>query len=427
VKKKTKPSQRRSKSEVLRQICNLIPPFLVSSLARSTDVERKARTFSPWSHLVAMMYAQLTHAIGLNDVCDALRLWRGPLAAIRGATAPARNTLSHANKERDAQMAQMLLWRMLEHLKSQTPGFGTGRRRLPRFKRCIQAVDATVIQLVANCMSWAKHRRRKAATKVHVRLDLQTMLPRFAIIDLQPHHENTRAPELCAALRSGEVAVFDKAYLALDHLWDLTQRGVFWVTRAKDNMDARVVKRLQNKVNGPVLRDDIIAWRGPKSKQLYSGHLRRVILLIELDGQQVPMEFLTNNFDWAPSTIGDLYRCRWDVEKFFKQIKQSLQLCDFLGNSANAVHWQIWTALLVYVLLRYLAYVSRWGHSFTRLWAVLRSSLWRRSELRELLDRYGTANGSFRLLARPEQAYFLGFPWDSTTTHYQSQESFRHP
>src|SRR3979409_635155 len=123
MKKKTKPSQRRSKGEVLRQICNLIPPFLVSSIAQETGVDKKARTFNPWSHLVAMMFAQLTHAIGLNDVCDALRLWSGPLSAIRGATPPARNTLSHANKERDAKLAETLLWKVLQHLQSQTPGF----------------------------------------------------------------------------------------------------------------------------------------------------------------------------------------------------------------------------------------------------------------------------------------------------------------
>jgi hypothetical protein len=408
MKKNTKPSQRRSKGELLRQICNLIPTFLVSQVARETGVDQKARTFSAWSHVVTMLFAQLTHAISLNDVCDALQLWSGPLSTIRGATPPARNTLSHANKQRDATMAEALLWRVLDHLQTQTPSFGVGRRRLPRFKRCVQAVDATVIQLIASCMNWAQHRRRKAATKLHVRLDLQTMLPCFAILDLQPHHENTRAPELCAGLRSGEIAIFDKAYLGLAHLWQLTQRGVFWVTRAKDSMDYRVVKKLQNPA-GKVLRDDIVAWRVPKSKLLYPGKVRRLVLLVEIDGQEVPMVFLTNNFAWAASTVGDLYRCRWDIEKFFKSIKQSLQLCDFLGNSANAVHWQVWIALLVYVLLRYLAYLSQWVHSFTRLWAVVRSALWRKLDVRQFLESYGTAGGSFRLLTRPEQAYFPGF------------------
>lgn len=122
MKKQTKPLQRPHKFEVLRQICNLIPNFVVAKVARRTGVDKKARTFTPWSHVVAMLYAQLTHAIGLNDVCDALKLLSGPLSA----------------------------------------------------KRRMYIVDSTVIRLVANCMSWAKHRRRKAATKLHMRLDLQS-------------------------------------------------------------------------------------------------------------------------------------------------------------------------------------------------------------------------------------------------------------
>jgi hypothetical protein len=132
VKKQTRSLQRAHNFEVLRQICNLIPPFLVSRLARQTGVDKKARTFSPWSHVVTMLYAQLTHAIGLNDVCDALRLFRGPLSAIRGAVGPSPNALSHANRVRDARMAEQLLWEQLAHLQRLSPAFAAGKRRLPR-------------------------------------------------------------------------------------------------------------------------------------------------------------------------------------------------------------------------------------------------------------------------------------------------------
>ena len=121
------------------------------------------------------------------------------------------------------------------------------------------------------------------------------------------------------------------------------------------------------------------------------------------------MVFLTNQMEWSPQTIADLYQSRWEIEVFFKQIKQTLQLADFLGTSANAVRWQVWIALLVYLLLRYLAYLSKWSHSFTRLFTIIRASLWRNWDLRKLLQRYGTAGGSFRYLAQPEQAYLPGF------------------
>src|SRR3954468_18080820 len=135
MKKQTKPFQRPHKLEVLRQICNLIPPFLVSKIAKATGVTQKARTFSPWSHVVAMLYAQLTFAISLNDLCDALRLFSGPLSAIRGATPPSSNALSHANQVRDAKMAEALLWEQLKHLEVMNPAFSWGKRRLYRFKR----------------------------------------------------------------------------------------------------------------------------------------------------------------------------------------------------------------------------------------------------------------------------------------------------
>lgn len=409
MKKQTKPIQRSHKFDTLRQICNLIPTFLVSQLARQTGVDKKARTFTPWSHVVTMLYAQLTHALSLNDVCDALKLFSGPLSAIRGAVGPSPNALSHANQVRDARMAEQLLWEQLDHLRSVSPRFGAGDRRLHRFKRRLYAVDSTVITLVANCMSWAKHRRRKAATKLHMRLDLQSLLPRFAIVDLAPHHDNSRAAQMCADLRAGEIAIFDKAFLAFANLWKLTERGVFWVTRTKENLDYRVVKRSLRKAQGKILRDDLIELRGPKSKTLYPQLLRRVLARIELRGEEVEMEFLTNNLEWSGQSIADLYGCRWDIEKFFRQIKQTFQLADFLGNSANAVHWQIWIALLVYVLLRYLAFLSQWQQSFTRLWALCRSSLWRKIDLVELLKSCGTAGQRLHFMVRAEQAYFAGF------------------
>jgi len=144
-----------SKFTVLRQLCNYIPPHWVPHLARETGVEEKARTFSPWSHVVSLCYAQLAHSIGLNDVCDALQLNSGPLSALRGATAPTRNNLSHANKVRDAAMAQKLFWEVFKHLGDLSPKFVSGKagkRFARRFKRTIHLVDSTTSTLIASCM-----------------------------------------------------------------------------------------------------------------------------------------------------------------------------------------------------------------------------------------------------------------------------------
>jgi len=412
VKKKPNPTPTSSKLSILRQLGNLIPNHLVAKLARETGVETQARTFSPWSHVLCLIYAQISHAIGLNDVCDALRLHSGPLAALRGATPPSRNNLSHANKHRDASLAEKLFWNMLEHLQKLSPEFGRGKRGrgvARRFRRVIHVVDSTTIALVASCMDWAKHRRRKAAAKCHLRLDLQSFLPRFAIIDTARDNDNKRARELCAGIKPGEIVIFDKAYLDFAHLFSLAMAGIYGVTRAKENMTYRVRKRLKKRSDQKILRDDIIVLSNRDSREDYPAQLRRVVALVEVDGQEVEMVFLTNHLEWSASSVADLYRCRWAIEVFFKQIKQTLQLSDFLGHSANAVRWQVWTALLVYLLLRYLAFLSSWSHSFTRLFTVVRSVLWRKLDLRALLESYGTAGGSIRILATPEAAYFPGF------------------
>jgi len=409
--KTTNPTPTVSKLSVLRQLCNLIPTHLVPQLARETGVDVKARTFSPWSHVVSLVFAQISHAIGLNDVCDALSLHSGPLSALRGATAPSRNNLSYANRHRVASLAEKLFWKMLEHLQNLSPTFARGkigRGVTRRFRRVIHVVDSTTIQLVASCMDWAKHRRRKAAAKCHLRLDLQSFLPRFAIIDTAKHHDSKRAREVCAGIKAGEIVIFDKAYLDFDHLFELAMSGIYWVTRAKDNLRYRVRRQL-SKAKGNILRDELIVLKTEQSRDRYPAELRRVVALVEVDGKEMEMVFLTNNLEWSATSVADLYRCRWSIEVFFKQIKQTLQLSDFLGHSANAVRWQIWTALLVYLLLRYLGFVSSWSHSFTRLFTVIRSVLWRKLDVRALLESYGTAGRRIRILGTPQTAYFPGF------------------
>jgi len=401
-----------AKFTILRQLCNYIPNHLVPKLARETGVDEQVRTYDEWSHIVTLGYAQLTHSIGLNDVCDALQLNSGPLSAIRGATPPSRNNLSHANKVRDPLMAEKLFWAMYAHLGELSPGFVSGkaaRRFARKFKRTIHVVDSTTIQLVADCLDWAKHRRRKAAAKCHLRLDLQSFLPRFAIIDTAREADAKRAREVCAGVKDGEIVIFDKAYVDFDHLWSLTGRGVIWVTRAKENLRFTVLESYPVKADGAIVSDELVGLANAGSGKNYPELMRRVVAWVEVDGQKRLMTFLTNQLTWSPENIAELYRCRWQIEVFFKQIKQTLQLADFLGTSANAVRWQVWTALLVYLLLRYLAFLANWAHSFTRLFAIIRTCLWRQWDLLKLLAHYGTAGGSFRYLGRPEQAFFPGF------------------
>jgi len=400
-----------SKYTVLKQICNLIPRNLVPKLARKHGVKKKARSFSPWSHVVSLLFSQLAHSLSLNDVADTMRNHAGAITDIRGASPPSRNGLSHASKVRNADMAEELFWSTLKHIQKSHPKFGLGHKYtgLPRrFKRAIYAVDSTTIKLVANCMDWAKHRRRKAAAKCHMQLNLQTFLPQFAIVKAANTHDSTEAWRLCANLQDGEIALFDKAYIDFAHLFSLDQRGIFWVTRSKDNMRYRVVGQ-QTEAKGDIHGDHLIELVVEKSSKGYPALMRLVTATVERDGKPKVMTFLTNNMTWSPSSICDLYKSRWGIEVFFKQIKQTLQLADFLGHSENAMRWQVWMALLTYVLLRYVSFLGRWTRSFRRLFTLLRGVLLSRFDMLSVLQTCGTARGSPKMTATPQQAYLPGF------------------
>jgi hypothetical protein len=397
---------------VLAQLFKLVPRNLIPKLAKEHGVSKRSRSFTPTSHVLALMHAQMSHAISLNDICDCLKNHRGALSSMREAVAPSRNALSNANRVRNADMAEALFWSVLESLKSMCPSFGLQGRHycgIPRrFKRVINIVDSSTIQLVANCLDWAKHRRRKAAAKMHLRLDLRSFLPEFVLVKSANTNDLAQSYEVCAGIRAGEIVVFDKAYVGYEHLYKLNLRSVFWVTRAKDNTKYKIVGQ-HSEHSERILGDFYIKLTDPKTARKYPGLLRLVVALVEVDGKLRLMQFLTNNMQWAASSICDLYKSRWAIEVFFKEIKQTLQIADFMGYNENAVRWQVWTALLVYILLRFTAWQGRWKGSFTRLFTVLRGVLWSCLDMFSVLKCCGTARGTVRMRAAPEQCYLPGF------------------
>lgn len=309
-------------------------------------------------------------------------------------------------------MAESLFWSVLDALKSICPSFGIQGRHycgIPRrFKRAINVVDSSTIRLMVNCLDWAKHNRRKAAAKMHLRLDLHSFLPEYVLVKSASTSDLGQSYELCAGVRSGEIVVFDKAYVDFQHLRTLTQRGVFWVTRAKENAHYEVVGQ-HTKAKGNIIRDVVIRLKDYKTMHKYPEYLRLVEAIVEVDKKPRRMTFITNNMRWAAGSICDLYKSRWGIEVFFKEIKQTLQIADFVGHSENAVRWQIWIALLVYILLRFVAWQGAWKYTFTRLFTVLRGVLWSCVDLFSVLSCCGTAHGARRIRAVPEQCYLPGF------------------
>lgn len=177
----------------------------------------------------------------------------------------------------------------------------------------------------------AGHRRRKAAAKLHLRLNLQSFLPRFAIVATAREGDVSRSRELCDGLKRGEVALFDKGYIHFGHLNELTQRGVIWVTRAKDNMKVKCLKRLQKKRVGNILRDDVVRLSDYNTGKKYQEFLRRVVALVELKGEWVEMTFITNELTWAAGTVADLYKRRWSIEAFLSKSNRFSNFVIFSG------------------------------------------------------------------------------------------------
>ena len=344
-------------------------------------------------------------------LCDGLQNFKGNLNDIRNATAPHRNTLSHANRTRDIALIKKLFWKTVEHYQQTHPKFFTqgGRSyfRLPRrFKRAIRAIDSTTIELIAKCMDWAKHRKHKAAAKVHVALDLISFIPIRVVTDSANHHDGSYMSELCGNMKSGDIAVMDRAYVDYQQLNTLTEQGVFWVTRSKSNMKVKVIKQFnKGKQNAPVdgkpphypiiLKDEEVELTGRKSHKRYPRSFRHVSAkVLDSNGKEITVSFLSNNVDWAASSICDLYRCRWGIETFFKEIKQTLQIRTFVGFSRNAIEWQIWSALLTYLLMRIMAFLSEWKRDFKHFFTLMKGALWAKRTVRVIVSRYGTAGES---------------------------------
>lgn len=401
--KKTLSKATKTVYTILRQIATLIPREFVEDAALEHKVQW--RSFDPWSHLLTLVIVQLSRQESLNGICDVARAleyeWKRA-----GLELPHRNTLSNANTRRIPEVAEDVFWRILGYFKAMSPDFCTERFEgyLSRIKKHrIFLLDSSTIQLTLDCFDWARHRRQKAAAKLHMTMELASRLPSFAIVEDAAHHDSTRAAACTAHLGCGDILVADRAYLDIDFLNGLAERGASFVVRMKRNMLFKTEEKLQEPCGGDtarhatqILSDEKVRPEKKSSAGKYKasgGCMRRIVALVEVRGEMKNMTFLTSNFDWSARTVAELYRARWGIETFFKELKQTCQIHDFIGYSENAVKWQVWAGLIAHLLLRYISFQAKWRHSFSRLAGVVRGSLWLKKKLLSLLDLYGTASG----------------------------------
>jgi len=327
--------------------------------------ERHARGFSCWGQFVAMLFCHLGRAQSLREICGGLAASEGKLRHLGLPDAPKRSTLAYANEHRPWQLYRTVFYQLLSRCRevAGTHGF--------RFKNKLLTLDATLIELCASVFDWAQYRRTKGAVKLHLLLDHQGLLPSFALVTEGSVHESRVARSL--RFEPGTIVVFDRGYADYDWFAALDAQGVFFVTRLKENADYGVLERRPFPAGSAVRRDEIIFL----SKAARGGNLDLFLRRIEVwdEEQKRVLVFLTNHRGFAASTIAAIYRQRWQIELFFKALKQNLRIKTFVGTSPNALHIQIWTALIALLLLKYLQLRARFGWSLSNLTALLRQQL----------------------------------------------------
>lgn len=378
---------------VFAQIVQRLPGYLIEKLALRQNV--KARHFSYSSQLYTLMLGHFVHAFSLNELVDISQVHAAELSRIRGISPAKRNTFSHANRTRDPALAESFYWALRDYFCKVTPGFRSMRNRgaLARFKtRHVYAIDASVIPLSLCCIDWARYVHQKSAAKLHMRTNVANMLPDFVVIDSAQHHDVSKAEALCSGLSAGDVVVADRGYNCFTLFRHLDERGITFVTRERVDFKYAVVPGGRGtRPSEGVVSDEWVVTTVHNSKKKYPGTMRRICAEVEVDGCVRTMAFLTNNLTWSARTIAEIYKSRWSVELLFKELKQSLQLQSFYGTNENAVTWQIWAALIVHLVMRYLSFLSKWSGSYSRFVGIVRTSIWLKKDLDKILQFYGTA------------------------------------
>ena len=367
----------RASCSMFSQILKLIPRIDFERLVKETSAERATKGFSSWGQFVAMLFCQLGRAHSLREIEGGLKSCEGKLAHL-GIEAPARSSLSYANTHRPWQLYEKLFYGLYAIVAAKVVG-----PRKFHFKNKLVSLDSTVIDLCLSMYDWAKFRRTKGAVKLHLVLDHDGYLPCFGIVTNGSVHDVKVAQRIDFA--PGTIVVDDRGYNDYRLFAQWTEAQVFFVTRMKDNAQYQVVEKRSVPQNRNILKDQVIRLSGVGAHDKCPHLLRRIEFVREDTGDI--LVYLTNHHGLGASTIAAIYKDRWQIELFFKALKQNLKIKTFIGTSSNAVRTQIWTALIAMLLLRYLQLSSRFGWSLANLVALLRMNLFTHRDLMAWLDK----------------------------------------
>jgi len=364
-------------NNIFGQILKLFPRSRFEFLARSTGASINAKGFSCWDQFVAMLFCQIGQAHTLREICGGLATISGKLRHLGLSQAPRRSTLAYANEHRSWQLYEKLFYHLLDICKGQF-----GNKHKFHFKNKLLSFDASTIKLCLSAFNWAKFRRTKGAIKLHLILDHAGYLPEFVNVTPGNVHEVNILKQ--QVFDPGTIVIFDRGLIEYAMMGRWTKNDIFFVTRLKANAVYDVIHSRNVAPDSNLLKDQIIQLKGFYSKQNCPYDLR--IVEIWLNDKQQSMMILTNNLELPAETIAAIYKDRWQIELFFKAIKQNLKIKTFVGTSFNAVMIQIWTALIAILILKYLKAKSKLCWSLSNLICLLRLNLLTYQDLWQWID-----------------------------------------
>jgi len=364
---------------ILSQILKLVPRHEFESLANQHHSGRMFRSASRWSQFVTMSIGQLSGRQSLRDTVENVSAQQQRLYHL-GSAKLSRSNLSRINQDKPYQLYQSLFASMLKRCRSVVPGHGF------RFKNELYSMDSTTIDLCLSLFSWASFRETKGGIKLHVAMNHKGNLPEFVNVTAAREHEVNEGRTV--EFPKGSIVAFDRGYTDYEWYKTLSDKGIYFVARLKSNATTRVLERREVAFETGLTCDQTIEFTGAQTSRSCPIPLRRVGYRDPDSGKHYV--FLTNNFALAASTIAAIYKSRWQIELFFKWIKQNLKIKSFMGTSKNAVMTQIWIALCVYLLIAYLKFQSKSKRSMQQILRILQTNLFEKWAIDDLIHGRST-------------------------------------
>lgn len=370
-----------TKITLFSQIVNKLDKNIFKNLVIHYKSDKYSKGINSWTHLVSMLFLQFSASNSLREVSNGLRSATGNINHLGLKKVPSKSTLSYINEKRDWNLFKDYYYQLLTHLSA----LAKFKQSKFKIKSKIYILDSTTISLCLNVFNWALYRTAKGAIKLHTLLDYDSCLPVF--VNMSDGKMNDDKAAKTMNISKGAVVVMDRAYVDFEMLFSWAKAGVYFVTRLKRNIKhhSSGQRELPDNRHFHILVDEYIELSEPNTRAKYPQKIRRVVVFIPEKNETI--ELITNNFTWTANTISELYKSRWQIEIFFKEIKQLLRIKSFVGTSPNAVLIQVWSAMITILILKFLKNIAKYNWCLSNLVAFLRLNLFVKIELMLWLDK----------------------------------------